>query len=73
MSERRLPKIVADELARLGVNYHVEVGKTHLKVYVGSEMVGVLARGARKDTQAGRGGLNLRAQIRRAARKTAAT
>ena len=67
-----IPDIIQKELDLLPLPYTVERGKRHLKIRVDGKFVGILPLGATKDQMGGRGGLNVRSNIRRIIRQRAA-
>lgn len=66
--QAKIPKFIQDELDHWGLPYHVETGKKHPKLFLCGRLAGVFHTG-RKDSMAGDGGLNVRAQIRRIAKE----
>jgi hypothetical protein len=61
----KVPKILRDELDASGLPWTVEPGTKHGKLLLAGQFVGVIPRNARKDSQGGRGGLNVRSEIRK--------
>jgi len=64
----KIPKIIIDELERWDLNYEFVDGGPHVKLYVDGRFIGIVPKGSKKDTMGGRGGMNIRGNIRRAAR-----
>lgn len=62
--------LLRPDLDATGLPWRTCMGKKHIKIFVDSRMVGILPRDAR-GVHDGRALLNVRAQIRRAARRTA--
>ena len=69
----KIPKIVQDELDKCNLAVRAVDGGCHTKIYVDEKFVGIVPKNARKDDRGGRGGLNMRANIRRLAREKANT
>lgn len=63
----RLSPCVRQELIASGVEFRVELGSRHLKVWVGKTMAAIMPLSGERDA-GGRAILNSRAQIRRAIR-----
>ena len=64
----KLPDFIQKELDACGLPWRVEQGSKHQKIYVADVFAGIVPLNARKETVHGRGGLNLRSQIRKIAR-----
>ena len=59
---------VIDLLAEKGVVVRREIGGRHIKLYMGSQLIGIHPK-SMKNAELGRGALNVVAQIKRAARE----
>ena len=68
MSSQKVPTVLKDELEKTGLPYRIERGKKHCKIFLSDRMVGIYHPG-KSDSHAGRGGLNVRSNIRRLARQ----
>ncbi|MFA7239008.1 MAG: hypothetical protein WC091_02775 [Sulfuricellaceae bacterium] len=64
----KLPTLIQSELDSLTLPWRIEAGSKHAKLYVNGQFCGILCKAKQPNSK--RAWLNIRAQIRRAARAT---
>jgi hypothetical protein len=65
----KVPDIIQQALDECPLPWEIIPGKKHQQVFISGKLVGVFPLNAKKGSQGGKGGLNVRAAIKRAIRE----
>jgi hypothetical protein len=65
----KIPDILMRELRGCPLPWRIEQGSLHYKIFIEDTFIGIFPLNSRKSSTAGRGGLNVRSNIRRYVRE----